>query len=345
MELPVPKVCSWTWKKLLGLRSAAMQFVNQDTGRWGSWEGLRLEILGRGFNASVRRLLNWRIEVGTWRQEVSWAIERLEAIQVGHRVSIAVPLEYNDGFIGRAFLMDYTNQVEPSFRVALSAENKGRYSCSLEVFLGDVKGPKDRVGWFTGTSRQGVERLQILRTGNLVLVDILNLIKGQSFNFPTDVMLWGQRLDVSTWLTSFPRNSTWFYTFEIGYDRVALYLNSGKSKYSYWEFKPSKNRNITFVELGSKGLELFNDNHKKNGAYRFVEASFQALNSTCDLPLACKPYGICTLSNACSCIPLLTREKDMVFDCNNEGISGHFFGRTQSEMTPFNSSMCKPVLE
>ncbi|TYH81747.1 hypothetical protein ES332_D02G006500v1 [Gossypium tomentosum] len=300
-------------------------------------------------------------------------------IHVGHRVSLAIPLEYNDGFIGRAFLMDYgddTKQIEPSFRVALSTEaNKGKYSCSLEVFLGDVKvwnsghyskfytsdvcfleltedgdlqlkGPKNRIGWRTGTSGQGVERLQILRTGNLVLLDVLNQIKWQSFNFPTDVMLWGQRLDVSTWLTSFPRNTSSFYTFEILYNKVALFLNSGRLKYSYWEFKPSKNRNITFVELGSKGLELFDDKHKKMaqiiaswkvqpvrflalgnrtgnlGIYfyspttRKFEASFQALNTTCDLPLACKPYGICTFSNSCSCIRLLTKKNHEVSDCN-----------------------------
>ncbi|XP_022760972.1 G-type lectin S-receptor-like serine/threonine-protein kinase SD2-5 [Durio zibethinus] len=316
------------------------------------------------------------------------------AIHVGHRISLAVPLEYSDGFIGRAFLMD-SNQVEPNFRVALSAEAiKGKYSCSLEVFLGDVKvwnsghysqfftsdvcvleltedgdlqlkGPKDQVGWRTGTSGQGVERLQILRTGNLVLVDVLNRIKWQSFNFPTDVMLWGQRLDVATWLTSFPRNSTSFYTFEIQHNKIALYLNSGKLKYSYWEFKPSKNRNITFVELGSKGLELFNDKHKKIaqiiaswrlqplkflalgnktgnlGLYFYspntqkFEASFQALNSTCDLPLACKPYGICTFSNACSCIRVLTKENDLSSDCN-EGISRQFCGGAEVEMLELN---------
>ncbi|KAK8573091.1 hypothetical protein V6N13_099906 [Hibiscus sabdariffa] len=313
------------------------------------------------------------------------------AIRVGHWVSLAIPLEYSDGFIGRAFLMDSADTMEPSFRVALSAEaNKGKYSCSLEVFLGDVKvwnsghyskfytfdvcvleltqdgdlqlkGPKDRVGWQTGTSGQGVERLQILRTGNLVLLDVLNQIKWQSFNFPTDVMLWGQRLDVSTWLTSFPSNSTSFYTFEIRHDKVALYLNSGKLKYSYWEFKPSKNRNITFVELSSRGLELFNDKHKKIaqivqwkvqpmrflalgnktgnlGLYFYspttqkFEASFQALNSTCDLPLACKPYGICTFSHACSCIRLITKENDIVSDCNEGNIPSHFCGRTQVKM-------------
>ncbi|XVE80786.1 hypothetical protein DITRI_Ditri15bG0008300 [Diplodiscus trichospermus] len=318
------------------------------------------------------------------------------SIHVGHRISLGIPLEYSAGFIGRAFVLEYSaNQVEPNFRVALSAEAiKGKYSCSLEVFLGDVKvwnsghysqfytsdvclleltedgdlqlkGPKDRVGWRTGTSGQGVERLQILRTGNLVLVDVLNQIKWQSFNFPTDVMLWGQRLDVATRLTSFPRNSTSFYTFEIQHNRIALYLNSGKLRYSYWEFKPSKNRNITFVELGSKGLGLFNDKHKKIaqiaswriqplrflalgnrtgnlGLYCYshdtekFEASLQALNSTCDLPLACKPYGICTFSNACSCIRLLTKENDKKSDCNEGASRQKFCGGAQAEMLELN---------
>ncbi|KAE8658385.1 transcription factor bHLH61-like [Hibiscus syriacus] len=296
----------------------------------------------------------------------------LGSIHVGHKLSLAVPSLYIDGFVGRAFLMDDGDRVEPYFRVALSAEaSKGKYSCSLEVFLGDIEvwnsghysqfytadscvlelsqdgdlrlmGPKSRVGWRTGTFGQGVEMLQILKTGNLVLVDGLNQIKWQSFNFPTNVILWGQRLDVSTRLTSFPRNSSSSYTFEIQHNKIALYLNSGKFKYSYWEFKPPKNQNVSFVELGSKGLVLFDDeryqiaqipsrrsirspslrllalgNETGNlGLYFYspktkqFEASFQAINSTCDLPLACKPYGICT-SHAWSCIQLTTKEKDM----------------------------------
>ncbi|EXB42386.1 PAN domain-containing protein [Morus notabilis] len=281
-------------------------------------------------------------------------------INLNYYFTLAVPEEYNMGFIGRAFVME-NNKMEPNFKVALSVEAiEGKFSCSLEVFLGDVrvwnsghysrfyvsnkcvleltgdgdlrlKGPKERVGWRTGTSGQGVQRLQILKTGNLVLVDALNRIKWQSFNFPTDVMLWGQKLNVATRLTSFPTNSTSFYSLQIENNRIAVYLNIGKLNYSYWEFKASKNRNITFIELGSKGLMLFNDKHKKIaqipshvfqplrflalgnrtgnlGLYFYspskaqFEASFQALNTTCDLPLACKPYGICTFSNACSCI-------------------------------------------
>ncbi|KAF2292055.1 hypothetical protein GH714_003025 [Hevea brasiliensis] len=133
-------------------------------------------------------------------------------IHLGYRVTLAVPVEYSGGFLGRAFLIE-TNQMKPNFRAALSVEPiDGKYSCSLEVFLGDVKvwnsghyspfftsekcvleltklgdlqlkGARERVGWRTGTSGQGVERLQILGNGNLVLVDALNLISGKASTF------------------------------------------------------------------------------------------------------------------------------------------------------------------
>lgn len=314
-------------------------------------------------------------------------------IRVGHRVSLAVPGVYLSGFNGKAFLIEVDQVVVPNFRTALSVEAvKGKYSCSIEVFLGDVKvwnsghysqfytydvcmleltedgdlllkGPKGQVGWRTGTSRQNVKSLQILRTGNLVLVDALNRIKWQSFNFPTDAMLWGQRLDVATKLTSFPSYSSTFYTFEIQHNKVALYLNSGDNKYSYWEFKPSKDRNITYVELRSRGLILFSEQYKKIAQItspraqplRFLalgnetgnlelyfyssekgkfEASFQALNRTCDLPLACKPYGICTFSNSCSCISS---------GCG-EGVSGGFCGERQTEKIMLELSGVSSVL-
>ncbi|EOY04519.1 D-mannose binding lectin protein with Apple-like carbohydrate-binding domain isoform 3 [Theobroma cacao] len=159
------------------------------------------------------------------------------AIHVGHRISLAVPSEYSAGFIGRAFLMD-ANQLEPNFRVALSAEAiKGKYSCSLEVFLGDVK-------------------------------------------------------------------------------------------IASWRIQP-----LRFLALGNKtgnlGLYFYSPNTEK------FEASFQALNSTCDLPLACKPYGICTFSNACSCIRLLTKQNGMSSDCN-EGTPRKFCGGAQVEMVELN---------
>ncbi|KAK7395007.1 hypothetical protein VNO78_15548 [Psophocarpus tetragonolobus] len=324
-------------------------------------------------------------------------------VGLGYQLMVAAPVEYETDFTGRAFLVE-TNQTAPNFRVALSIEAiNGKYSCSLEVFLGDVKvwnsghyskfyvtekcsleltmdgdlrlkGPKERVGWKTGTSEQGVQRLEMHRTGNLVLVDALNNIKWQSFNFPTDVMLRGQQLDVATQLTSSQSNSSLFYySFEIEDKKVALYLNSGKLRYSYWGFQPSMNRSITYVKLSSRGLLLFDVKYKKIaqipskgihplrflalknetgnlGLYYYspekgkFEASFQALNSTCDLPIACRPYGICTFSNSCSCIQLLTNKNKGNVDCGG-GISGGFCNGKEAEMLELDniSSVLKNV--
>ncbi|XP_014497447.1 EP1-like glycoprotein 4 [Vigna radiata var. radiata] len=324
-------------------------------------------------------------------------------VGVGYQLMVAVPVEYEMDFKGRAFLVE-TNQTAPNFRVALSIEAiNGKYSCSLEVFLGNVKvwdsghysrfyitekclleltmdgdlrlkGPKDRVGWKTGTSGQGVKRLQILRSGNLVLVDAGNNIKWQSFNFPTDVMLWGQQLDIATRLTSAQSNSSLFYySFEIEDKKVAMYLNYGKLRYSYWGFQPSMNRSITYVKLSSRGLVLFDVKYKKIaqipskgvqplrflalnndtgnfGLYYYspekgkFEASFQALNSTCDLPISCRPYGVCTFSNSCYCIQLLTNENKGGADCSGQ-ISGGFCNGKEAEMLELDniSSVLKNV--
>lgn len=173
-------------------------------------------------------------------------------------------------------------------------------------------------------------------------------------------MLWGQRLNVRTHLTSFPNNSTSFFSFEIQHDKLALNLNSDKVNYTYWEFKPLDNQNITFIKVGNKGVDIFGDlftkidqipsggfqplqfmalgNETGNlGLYYYstekgkFEASFLAINNTCDLPLACKPYGICTLSDVCSCIRFITRD-GMDSNCSNGISSGGYCGKNQVEM-------------
>ncbi|KAL2899968.1 hypothetical protein RDABS01_025050 [Bienertia sinuspersici] len=323
-------------------------------------------------------------------------------ISVGYTFTLAIPSDYSEGFNGKAYLME-TDEMPLNFKTAMSIEAiDGRYACSLEVYLGNVKvwssghvtkfftsescmlefsrsgdlmlkGYNYEIGWKTGTSRQGVEKLKLLDTGNLVLVDDKENIKWQTFNFPTNILLLGQRLSVATHLTSFPTNNTnnyttSFFSFEIHHDKVALYLNSvtnnnnnnnsniiKNKKYSYWEFHPSKiEKNITFIELASRGLEFFDDTFKNfsqiippyKQPIRFLaldketgnigfyyyspykdkfEPSFQVLNTTCDLPLACPSYGICTLSKTCSCIRFLTKDDQDVSSNNgddcNEGIN------------------------
>ncbi|PNX86468.1 PAN domain-containing protein [Trifolium pratense] len=99
---------------------------------------------------------------------------------------VQVPGKYEiGGFIGGGYLLE--TKTVPNFRVALSIEGvNGKFSCSLLVFLGDVKvwdsghysrfyvtgkclleftmdgdlrlkGPNETLGWKTGTSGQGVK--------------------------------------------------------------------------------------------------------------------------------------------------------------------------------------------
>ncbi|XP_026388909.1 G-type lectin S-receptor-like serine/threonine-protein kinase SD2-5 isoform X2 [Papaver somniferum] len=310
-------------------------------------------------------------------------------IPLGYKVTIPIPSDNNAGFTGRAFLMEPEQITVPSFKVALSVEASfnGSFSCSLQIFLGEFKvwdsghaskfypqnkcmlefteggvlllrGSERQIGWTSGTSGQGVERLQLLRIGNLVLLDAMDRIKWQSFEFPTNVILWGQEFNFSTRLTSsVSGNSTMFYSFEIQNNRIGLYLNSGKFKYSYWEFSPTEGRNIVSAELGSTGLKLFDQNHRKFaqissrkqklvrflalsetngnlGLYHYslqkrkFEASFKAMNEICDFPVACGPYSICTLSNTCTCIQFSEKSNIKQSDCN-VGFSGEFCGKTE----------------
>ncbi|CAM8967897.1 unnamed protein product [Rhodiola kirilowii] len=314
-----------------------------------------------------------------------------------YQITVQVPEEFCPGFVGRAFLLETNGTALPHFKAALSVESSsitlnGRYTCSLDVFIGDVRvwssghfspfyasdrcyleltdggdlrlkqGPFGQVGWRSGTNGQGVQRLELLPSGNLVLLDEKRNIKWQSFNFPTNTMLREQRLNVATRLTTpFSKNSSKTYSFEIQFGKLALYLNSNKSKYSYWEYKPPHGKNISFIQLSRNGLELFDQNFKKFiqlwssgsedlsymslsnrtgnlGLYHYslksanFEASFEVLNETCELPLACKPYGVCTFSSSCSCIRLKRRASNSDCSYENEAFEGELCDVKRYEM-------------
>ncbi|XP_027070058.1 uncharacterized protein [Coffea arabica] len=281
-------------------------------------------------------------------------------VLVGYHVTLAIPPAYSSGFVGRAFIME-TDQTEPNFRTAVSVEAlDDKYACSLDIFLGNVKVWSS--GHFSRFYTADKCMLELTEDGDLQLKGQKEIIGWRSGTSGQGVQ--GQRLSSRTRLTSFiSNNSSLFYSFEIQYDKIVLYLNSGKWKYSYWEFKPYPygEKNITYIELTSKALEIFNGKFQKVaqitseqpqpvrflalgnstgnlGLYYYsaerqmFQASYQALNGTCDLPLACNPYGICTFSNACSCIRLMTKGIGSLPDCSTDGISEGLCGRNQAEM-------------
>ncbi|KAK6943400.1 hypothetical protein RJ641_024502 [Dillenia turbinata] len=134
------------------------------------------------------------------------------------------------------------------------------------------------------------KRLQLQRTGNLVLVvvDAIDNIKWQEFQVPNRCNGLGNEASLS-----FPTGN--FSLLRIG--------------------------TLPFLQVGSRGLELFNYEHKKiaqilsprteplqflalgnktrNLALYYYsldekkfEAAYRAINTGCDLPLACNPYEI-----------------------------------------------------
>ncbi|XP_072998237.1 EP1-like glycoprotein 4 [Typha latifolia] len=280
---------------------------------------------------------------------------------LGGQVTIPIPSAYQPGFVGRAFVLDAAKE-PPNFRVSLSVEAiGGGYACSLVVLMEDLKvwasdhyvkffpekkcvlglmedgdlrvmDWEGKIGWQTRTSRQGVKGLYLQKdTGNLILADAKNQTKWQTFDNPTDVLLWGQRLNVPACLTSSSTNSSASYSLEIQKDKVVAYLKWREENYSYWEFEPRSERKIAFAKLGSRGLKLFDNSSQKIaqilavgsgaaqyfalgsegnlGLYSFsnykgkFKASYKALRF-CDLPLPCGVYGICSSTSTCRYLQL-----------------------------------------
>ncbi|XP_068643895.1 G-type lectin S-receptor-like serine/threonine-protein kinase SD2-5 isoform X2 [Aristolochia californica] len=301
-------------------------------------------------------------------------------IMTGHMITLSIPTINEAGFHGRTVFMETRDKI-PNFRASLGAEAVGgNYVCSLSVLLGEVevwsskqfsefllqgscvleltidgvlqlRDSTGRIGWQTATVGEGVEKVKLLRTGNLVLTDARNQIKWQSFDFPGKIMLWQQRLAVPSQLTSVSTNSTLSFSFSIQYNKIVLYLNSANHKYTYWEYQTHKNRNISYSLLGSTGLKLFDRRHRKmaqifvnkTGPVRFLalgkegnlgfyhysphkgkfEPSFRAVNATCDLPLACGRYGLCTFSNTCRCLQFTHQSHSVTSNCH-EGLTTGF---------------------
>lgn len=129
-------------------------------------------------------------------------------INLGFALTLSSPLQYTPRFMGKAYIMESESSStrEPGFKAALTMEsndnNDGRYLCSLQVFLGDVKvwssghyskmyvsnkcifelakdgdlrlkSSNKHVGWRSGTSGQGVE----VYTKHHLIITRLDLVR------------------------------------------------------------------------------------------------------------------------------------------------------------------------
>lgn len=199
-----------------------------------------------------------------------------------------------------------------------------------------VVGEAGNVLWSTPPLNSEVDAMQLLETGNLVLVDARNNTLWESFQHPTDTIVVGQRIRIGTSLQSAVSDvemSPGDYRLEVTDGDAVLQWNT----MTYWELsmdaKASKNSivNVSFLEMNESGLYLLGSDGStivtqvaltyasdfrigklgSEGRFsisRFVSDNwlleFAAPAENCRIPLFCRKIGLCTskpLSASCSC--------------------------------------------
>ncbi|GLJ14940.1 hypothetical protein SUGI_0243820 [Cryptomeria japonica] len=280
-------------------------------------------------------------------------------MELGSRVSIPVPPAYEEGFEARAFIIQTVAGALPTFKLALAIYGRGGvYLCRLEVvqdgfvmwksgctrrfvpvdmcviFLsndGDLllSDGMGTVGWSTNTSNRGVKFIQLKRSGNLVLRNRFRRMVWQSFDFPCDKLLWGQKLRNSQQLLSNGSD----YSLSIQHNELVLKWHG----LNYWTTKVNT-KDIDYAQIGRHGIELWCNaslhtivGPSSSSPIHFISLGqtgiltmytygppwmpiIVAPNGSCNNPEACGPYGVCTegviASNnndtnsiSCSCLP------------------------------------------
>ncbi|KAK9929702.1 hypothetical protein M0R45_026790 [Rubus argutus] len=191
----------------------------------------------------------------------------------------------------------------------------------------------NKVAWSTPSFNSQVAALQLLETGNLVLVDAQNVSLWQTFDYPTDTLVIGQRLYVGKSLAGAVGNNN------LSVDDYRLTVTSEDlvlqwKGQTYWtlsmESKAFKNSNmpVSFLEMSRTGLFLFGDDGSEVVFQVFLEPSdtkiarlgyegFFSISSfignnwlqefvkpvdICQRPFTCGKLGFCTNQNpTCIC--------------------------------------------
>ncbi|GKE15037.1 G-type lectin S-receptor-like serine/threonine-protein kinase SD2-5, partial [Tanacetum coccineum] len=202
---------------------------------------------------------------------------------------------------------------------------------SGELILQDLDGS---TVWTTNTSGKSVAGMNLTDTGNLVLFNVHGSVVWQSFDYPTDCLLSGQKLLPGQKLIANVLSSNWTtqkssYSFELSYDGFKAYYGANPLPYSYSD--PFLDGTISYAEFLNGGLFIFYSGDNTNvSAYTIPLASstqYIKLMSDgnlkvfewqegwkvvadllineygkCDTyPMACGRNSLCTGDGQCSC--------------------------------------------
>ncbi|KAL3500892.1 hypothetical protein ACH5RR_039985 [Cinchona calisaya] len=221
--------------------------------------------------------------------------------------------------------------------------NRGNLIQNSDFFIFDRNGnaylqSRGSTIWSSDTANKGVVAMELLDSGNLVLVGNDSSIIWQSFSHPTDTLLSNQEFTEGMKLVSNPNNNNLNYSLEIksgdmilsaGYQppqpywamgkdtRIIINKNGGnvvsaildanswrfydQSKVFLWQFVFSDNTdgNATWIAvLGNDGFITFS---LLQAGGSVSASSVQIPQDQCSRPAACDPYFICYSGNQCRC--------------------------------------------
>ncbi|PKA62115.1 G-type lectin S-receptor-like serine/threonine-protein kinase [Apostasia shenzhenica] len=198
--------------------------------------------------------------------------------------------------------------------------------------------PNGSLIWSTGSLPRPAAALQLLDSGNLVLLDAANNSLWQSFEHPTDTILSTQRLAAGAYLST----SAGDYRLVVADGDAVLLWSNGEQQ--YWRFSSDPrsvkdlNAPVAFMADNDTGLYLFSASGRPvyemklrpaklrimrlESDGRFQVLGYSGNGSTLDvilvapfgdclLPLSCKQLEICTTQSqgaTCNCPPLFASQ-------------------------------------
>ncbi|KAJ0866149.1 putative protein kinase RLK-Pelle-SD-2b family [Helianthus annuus] len=249
-------------------------------------------------------------------------------------VSIAMtpaPLTISLSFMSKAIVV----LVVPLNQVTGTLKWCGQQTGTIQLAM-DVDGS---IVWNTNTTGKSVAGLNLTDDGNLVLFDVNSSVVWQSFDYPTDCLVLGQRLLQGQQLIPSVSSTNWtaqkdLFSLQVKDDgffayvgsnpplayyvrlvsindaytgrRYARFLN-GSLSFFISSVDPSDPDGVIPIPRASSAqyMKLMSDGHLKVFEWRkywlVVADPFSDYIEECDYPMACGRNGICSGNQQCSC--------------------------------------------
>ncbi|XP_027341731.1 G-type lectin S-receptor-like serine/threonine-protein kinase SD2-5 [Abrus precatorius] len=245
-----------------------------------------------------------------------------------------------------------------SYKVVWTA-NRGLLVRNSDKFVFDRSGNAyleggNGVVWATNTTGQRVRAMELMDSGNLVLLGENGTLIWQSFSHPTDTLLPGQAFVEGMRLKSFPNRMNLFHY--LSYLEGDLVLYAGfETPQVYWSLSGEAQRSpkndtgkVHSASLVSNSWKFYDKNgallwktvfsdHSDNktlwaaildpnGAISFYDLNkgkspnpeaIKVPQDPCGIPEPCDPYYVCFFENWCEC-PALLKSR---FNCKPPNIS------------------------